>query len=111
MQSSLIVSLTIDGFPVWHQFKFDYDTEFWGFLQTITQIRNTQVNRRILVNQQIKRLRADFLTFFKPTIAPYNDPKEVERLRRKAERHAAGVEPVEESSQSGRRSECALIRA
>ncbi|KAI0692072.1 hypothetical protein C8T65DRAFT_745289 [Cerioporus squamosus] len=96
--SKLIISLNIDGYRRWAQFKFEYDTEFWGFLNAVTQIRNTQVNRRLLVDQQTRRLADDFLSFFKPTVAPYDNPKEIERLRRKEEKSAArGIEQDEES--------------
>ncbi|KAI0689319.1 hypothetical protein C8T65DRAFT_746222 [Cerioporus squamosus] len=85
-EDSRTVALKPDDYAVWFQFAFEYDLEYWGFLTAITHVRSLQVTRRELVEQQFVRLRHEFLTFFKPKVAPYNDPEELERMRLKEER-------------------------
>ena len=65
--------MKLEGFTCWYQFEFEYETEYFGYLATITQVRNSQVHRRHLIEQQHIALQEEFLTYFRPTIAPFND--------------------------------------
>ena len=79
------MALKPQDYAVWYQFSFDHEVEFWGFLGAISQVRSFQVNRENLVEDQLQRVRNDFLHYFKPTVAPYNDPDELQRLRQREE--------------------------
>ena len=80
-----MVSLKPEGYEIWYQFSFEYDIEFWGLVSAFSHINTMHFHRQTMIEEQIKRLRSDFLTFFKPTVAPYNDPNEIQHMREEEE--------------------------
>ncbi|KAI0710947.1 hypothetical protein C8Q76DRAFT_798458 [Earliella scabrosa] len=82
---TLTVALKPEGSEFWYQFSFEYDIEFWGLVSAFSHINTMHFHRQTMIGEQIKRLRSDFLTFFKPTVAPYNDPNEIQHMREEEE--------------------------
>ena len=44
-QHDLTVALKTERYDFWFQLAFEYELEFWGLVNTITRVRNLQVNR------------------------------------------------------------------
>ncbi|KAI0711243.1 hypothetical protein C8Q76DRAFT_797561 [Earliella scabrosa] len=85
MQHKLTVALKTENHEFWYQLSFEYEIEFWGLVNAITRVKNIQVNRQAMVEEQVSRLRNDFLRYFSPKVPPYDDPEEVELMRQKEE--------------------------
>ena len=72
--------MKLKGFTFWYQFEFEYETEYLGFLSALTQVQNSQAHRRALLKSQLVSFQEGFLTYFKPSVPPYDGSDEIVNL-------------------------------
>ena len=85
---------------LWHQFKFDLESEFWGFINAISHVQSLRSDRRDLIGARYQGLQDDFLVYFKPKIAP--DATKIQRLRAVEEENKRNVAQQAQERREGR---------